>query len=153
VSEAPVRYAEDLVPGETVRLGTYRISRAELIAFARQWDPQSFHVDEAAAARNRFGDVIASGLHTLAIFQRLAVLAGESDWAVIAGIRLSDVRFLRPVRPDTVLTGGVRVARIEVEPGRGRALVARAGWLTDDRGRVLEVESEAYVRCRPSGGA
>lgn len=148
-----VRYAEDLVPGETARLGTYRLSRAELIAFARQWDPQSFHVDEAAAAGNRFGDVIASGIHSLAIFQRLSVLAGESGWAVIAGIRLGDVRFLRPVRPDTVLTGGVRIARVDFSPGRDRALVARAGWLEDDRGRVLEVESEAYVRCRPSAGA
>ncbi|MFY9931589.1 MAG: hypothetical protein WAK82_26665 [Streptosporangiaceae bacterium] len=46
-----VRYAEDLVPGETARLGTYRLSRAELIAFARQWDPAVLHVDEAAGHR------------------------------------------------------------------------------------------------------
>jgi acyl dehydratase len=152
VSQPPVRYAEDLVVGETHQLGTYQITRAELLAFARQWDPQSFHIDEAVAAQNRFGDVIASGLHTLAVFQRLSVLAGEATWAVIAGIRLGDVRFPRPVRPDTVLTGGVRVARIDFEPARGRARVARAGWLEDDGGRVLEIESEAYVRCRPSSG-
>jgi acyl dehydratase len=87
------------------------LTRAELIAFAERWDPQDFHVDPVAAGAGSFGDVIASGEQTLAIFQRLSVLAAEADWAVIAGTRLLDVRFLRPVRPDSTLSGGVRVER------------------------------------------
>jgi acyl dehydratase len=67
--------------------------------------------------------VIASGVQTLAIFQRLSVLAAETDWAVIAGTRLLDVRFLRPVRPNSTLSGGVRVDSIEIDQRRQRALV------------------------------
>jgi acyl dehydratase len=114
-----------------------------------RWDPQDFHVDEAAAAAGRFGDLIASGVQTLAIFQRLSVLAAEADWAVIAGTRLLDVRFPRPVRSGSTLTGGVRVDSVEFDPQRRRALIVKAGWLHNDDGRVLEIRSEALVRCRP----
>jgi acyl dehydratase len=142
------RYAEDLTVGETIHFGQYELSRAELITFARKWDPQDFHVDEAIAATGRFGDVIASGIHTLAVFQRLSVLSAERDWAIIAGIRLIEVRFPRPVRPDTVLTGGVRLASISHEHDRHRARIVKAGWLSDDAGRVLELEAEAYIAGR-----
>ncbi|GAA2365885.1 MaoC/PaaZ C-terminal domain-containing protein [Dactylosporangium salmoneum] len=143
------RYAEDLAPGETIAFGSYTVTRAEIVAFAEQWDPQSFHVDAEAAARGRFGDVIASGLHTLGVFQRLSVLSAESQWAVIAGVRLVDVRFPRPVRPGVTLTGGVRIESVDVDPSRRRALLVKAGWLDDEEGRVLELRSEALVRCRP----
>jgi acyl dehydratase len=147
-----VRYAEDLRIGETTPLGTFTLTRAELVAFAQRWDPQDFHVDPVAAAAGRFGDVIASGVQTLAIFQRLSVLAAEADWAVIAGTRLLDVRFLRPVRPGCTLSGGVRVDSVTFDQQRRRAAVVRAGWLHDDDGRVFEIRSEALVRCRPEEG-
>jgi acyl dehydratase len=147
-----VRYAEDLRVGETTPLGSFLLTRPELIAFAERWDPQDFHIDPVAAAAGRFGDVIASGVQTLAIFQRLSVLAAEADWAVIAGTRLLDVRFPRPVRPHSTLSGGVRVDSVEFDRERGRALVVKGGWLHDDDGRVLEIRSEALVRCRPEPG-
>ena len=69
-----------LSPGSSP-LGSFTLTRAELIAFAERWDPQDFHIDPVAAAAGRFGDVLASGVQTLAIFRRLSVLAAESDWA------------------------------------------------------------------------
>ena len=76
-----------------------------------RWDPQDFHIDRAAAADGHFGEVIASGVHTLAIFQRLAVDAVYRDWAVIGGRRLSDIEFLGPVRPGTTLIGTLRIEK------------------------------------------
>ncbi|WP_433062315.1 MaoC/PaaZ C-terminal domain-containing protein [Dactylosporangium sp. CS-033363] len=143
-----IRYADDLRVGDTFALGTYTVSRTELLEFARQWDPQAFHIDAEAAARGPFGDVIASGAHTMAVFQRLSVLGAESEWAVIAGVRLVDVRFPRPVRPDTTLTGGVRIDAIDFDPVKKRALILKAGWLDDDGGRVLEIRSEALLQAR-----
>jgi acyl dehydratase len=142
-------YAEDLRAGRHIPLGSFTLRRPELLSFAERWDPQDFHIDEGAAAAGRFGEVIASGVQTLAIFQRLSVLAVEHDWAVIAGTRLIEVRFLRPVRADTTLTGGVRVKSVDIDRTRRRATVVKTGWLDDDTDRVFEIESEALVRTRP----
>jgi len=141
-----VRYAEDLCPGTERDLGSYRLTRNELIEFAERWDPQSFHVD--ASASGYFGDVIASGAHTLAIFQRLSVLSDESHWAVIAGVGLRDVRFLAPVRPDVELRGRSRVESVDLEPERRRGLVTKRGALFAGDTQVLDLTSAAYVRMR-----
>jgi acyl dehydratase len=149
VTRPEPKYAEDLRAGQHISLGSFTLSRPELLSFAERWDPQDFHIDEAVAANGRFGDVIASGVQTLAIFQRLSVLAVERDWAVIAGTRLIEVRFLRPVHADTTLTGGVRVKSVDIDRTRRRATVVKAGWLDDGADRVFEIESEALVRSRP----
>ena len=62
-------YAEDLVIGSAWDLGSYVVTEPEIIEFARQWDPQGFHVDPDVAAAGYFGGIIASGIHTMAIFR------------------------------------------------------------------------------------
>ncbi|MDH4174634.1 MAG: MaoC/PaaZ C-terminal domain-containing protein, partial [Betaproteobacteria bacterium] len=64
-------YWEDFKVGETVEMGRHTFTEEEIIAFARQFDPQPFHVDPQAAARSAFGGLIASGWHTCAICMRL----------------------------------------------------------------------------------
>src|SRR5215211_2002317 len=93
--------AEQLPVGETIDLGEHRVTREAIVAFATDWDPQPFHVDLEFARSTTFGDVIGSGLHTLAIFQRLAVLGAYRDWAIVAGRTVRDVQFLSPLRPET----------------------------------------------------
>lgn len=142
-------YADDLRIGRVYPLGSYVVSEDELVDFARQWDPQSFHVDAAAAASGAFGGLIASGIHTLAIFQRLAVQGAFADWQVIAGRRLVDVEFRRPVRPGDTLTGSMTIDDIVVDD-RGRALVTAAAALVDqDERTVLTTVIEVLVRARP----
>ncbi|MDL9945478.1 MaoC/PaaZ C-terminal domain-containing protein [Gordonia sp. ABSL11-1] len=110
--------------------------------------PQSLHVD-AAAASGAFGGLIASGIHSLAIFQRLAVQGAFADWQVIAGRRLVDVEFRRPVRPEDALTGSMTIDDIVVDD-RGRALVIAAAALVDqDERTVLTTVIEVLVRARP----
>jgi acyl dehydratase len=150
VNETPrPAYADDLRIGRVYPLGSYVVSEDELVDFARQWDPQSFHVDAAAAASGAFGGLIASGIHTLAIFQRLAVQGAFADWQVIAGRRLVDVEFRRPVRPGDTLTGSMTIDDIVVDD-RGRALVTAAAALVDqDERTVLTTVIEVLVRARP----
>lgn len=113
-------FADDLGVGERIELGEHLVERAELLEFAGRWDDQWFHTDEAAARNGHFGNVIASGIHTLAILQRLTVQAIYGDWAVVAGRALEDVGFLEPVRPGDTLTGWIEIADITLGTTRGR---------------------------------
>lgn len=100
-------YGEDLRVGQEYHLGSYTLSEDDLIEFASAWDPQVFHVDKDAAETAQYGGLIASGVQTIAIYQRLVVRDVFDRWSVIAGRSLREVRFLRPARPDDRLTGSV----------------------------------------------
>ena len=141
-------FAEELSIGEILNLGTYEVTKGELLEFASQWDPQAFHVNEAVAAGGAFGTLIASGIHTMAIFQRLAVLGAMSRWQVIDGVQLRSVRFLAPVRAGSELAGHLVVDNVVIERSRRRALVTKTGWLNAGDTRVIELISDAYVRTR-----
>lgn len=143
-------YAEDIQPGDTWHLGSYTLSEDEIVAFASKWDPQFLHVDVArAATQSQFGGLIASGLHTLGVYQRLSVLSRLAQWRVIAGAGLEEVRFLRPVRPGDTLTGQTRIEAVEMDEVRGRGLVTCAGELTNQHGKqVFSIRMAAYVEAR-----
>lgn len=117
---SPTVFADDLTPGDLLELGEYRVEHAEVIDFASHWDNQWFHTDDDAAAQGHFGGVIASGIHTLAIMQRLTVQALFGTWAVVAGRGLDRVRFVEAVRPGDTLTGTVEVTNVELDDRRGR---------------------------------
>lgn len=140
--------ADDLQVGDEFELGSYTVTLEEMLAFSRQWDPQDFHVDVQAAEQGYFGGVIASGLHTMAIVQRLWVTSNVHRWAVIAGSGLRDVKFLLPVRPGQTLTARVRILDIDLErPDRGR--VTKQSLLFDaEDSLVLEMVSDAYLKRR-----
>lgn len=111
----------DLVVGMVYRFGEYLLTLDDVVEFAQQWDPQYFHTDPEAAAESVYRGLIASGIQTLGIMQRLTVDAVYRQWATIAGRSVDDVRFLRPVRPSDVLTGSARIDQIDVDEDRGRA--------------------------------
>ncbi len=145
--------AEEMPLGVEIDCGSYEITEQEIIEFGTLWDPQYFHIDPKEAAHSTFGGVIASGVHTTAVFQRLATLAVYNRYDVIAGREIRALRFLRPVRAGDVLTGIV-VLR-SVEPARrGRCLVTIVGTLTNQDGvPVLDLEVDSLVRSRtPSDG-
>lgn len=145
----PLLYAEDLVIGPPMDLGGFTVNRQEMVAFARRWDPQPFHTDDGAAARTLFGEVIASGAYTLAVFQRLAVLGAYRHWAVIAGRVIREVHLPRPVTAGLTLTGVLTVTDVALSRP-DRALVTKHGRLHADGHDVLTVVVEAYVTRRPT---
>ena len=109
-------YFEDYMPGTVSTLRTDTVSEASIIAFARQFDPQEFHLDASAAAHSPYGAVIASGWHTCAMAGRAMVtgyLAAESS---LPAPGVDDVRFHAPVRAGDTLTW--RATVLDARPSR-----------------------------------
>ncbi len=98
----PKRFLEDLVVGERRRSPSRRVSEAEIIAFARQFDPQSFHTDPARAAASSFGGLVASGVHTAALWRRMDHEA-NGDIAFVCGLGWDETRWRRPLRPGDLI--------------------------------------------------
>jgi acyl dehydratase len=91
------RYFEDLVVGEERESSSHEVVREDMLAFARRYDPQYFHADEDAARDSIFGEVVASGIYTMALWRRLDhEIAADIAW--ICGVAWDDVRFPRAVR-------------------------------------------------------
>jgi acyl dehydratase len=149
-------YWEDFHPGQTFELGAYQVPLAEMLAFAGHYDPQGFHVDEAAAEASPFGGIVASGWHTGAIWQRLLVqqLLGRAACQGSPGV--DELRFLKPVRPDDVLSGQFEV--VETQPSRSRpdrGTVTSRSRLENQHGEVVMSMAMRimFARRRPAEAA
>lgn len=118
IRERPVRYWEDFQPGQVLHLGSSTVTEADVVGFARSWDPQPMHLDPDAAAATDFGGLIASGLHTLSVCMRLFVDGLLLDSAALASPGFDSVRWTAPVRPADTLT--LTVVVDEVHPSGRR---------------------------------
>jgi acyl dehydratase len=97
------RYFEDYVPGLTVDCGSFSMSEAEIIAFAKEYDPQPFHVDPVAAMDGPFGGLIASGWHTTSMMMRQLVEYFVSPESSLGAAGVDEIRWPKPVRPGDAL--------------------------------------------------
>lgn len=116
-------YLDDLVVGQRFISGTRRVDEAEIKAFAADFDPQPFHLDEEAARTSLFGGLAASGWHTAAMSMRLLVDGGLPIADGLIGAS-GELAWPRPTRPGdvlTVITDVVDVAPSKSRPDRGIA--------------------------------
>lgn len=159
-----MKYLEDIVVGESSEHGAYELSADEVMAFARQYDPQPFHLDPEVAEASVFGGLTASGFHLVAIQGALVDSAtrdssGEPDIAAIAGLGLDEVRFTSPARVGDTLS--LRLTCVEKRPSASKPDrgIVRFGIeiLNQDRDVVLSSIQNVLVRRRPTssieGGA
>ncbi len=102
------RHFEDFSVGEEIDLGTYDLTRADIVEIASTYDPQPFHLDEEAAASSMLGIFCASGWHGCAILIRLLVDGLLHNTASMGAGRVDSVRWLRPVTPGR-LTASLQV--------------------------------------------
>jgi acyl dehydratase len=112
------RYLEDFAVGQTFNSGRVRVEKERIKAFAAEFDPQPFHLDEEAAHGSIFRGLAASGWHTAALTMRLLV---ESDWKPAGGIvgaGFDELRWPRPVRPGDELHLESEI--LEVRPSKSR---------------------------------
>jgi acyl dehydratase len=118
------RYLEDYRAGETFETGSYAVTAEEAIAFARDHDAQSFHIDaEAAAAHPVFQGLSASGFFTLSVTHRLILSAGTGQaWGMI-GKGIDKLRWPRPVRPGDVLRTKGEVVSVSRDPAQPFGIV------------------------------
>lgn len=116
------RYFEDYAPGIDVRYGAIAVDEADVLRFAREFDPQTIHTDPAAAADGPFGGLIASGWHTAALMMRVYATEYLNDAASLASPGVDELRWVRPVRPGDVLSVRFEVTdarRSRSKPDRG----------------------------------
>ena len=99
-----MRYFEDMVVGEKRAFGSYPVTREAVIDFASKFDPQPFHLDDAAAAKTHFGRLAASGWHTCAMTMAMMVedMTGDAQ-AGLGSPGVDELRFVRPVFPGDTL--------------------------------------------------
>jgi acyl dehydratase len=144
------RYFEDYIPGSAFEFGTIFVEEAEIIDFAKRFDPQDMHVDAESAARGPFGGLIASGWHTAGLAMRLLVDHYVSKVASLASPGVDEVRWTRPVRPRDSLRIRVSVLearRSQSKPDRGlvRTLVEV---FNQNREVVMSFKAMNILRCR-----
>jgi acyl dehydratase len=114
----PVRYFEDFAPGQVIELGRYTITKDEIVAFARQFDPQPFHLDEEAAKKTIYGGLLASGWHSAAITMRLLYDGLVKDTISLGSPGVDELRWVKPVRPGDTLSA--RLTVLECIPSRSK---------------------------------
>ena len=122
------RYFEDFAVGDVFKpSGRVQVEKDEIIAFAKKFDPQPFHLDEDAARKSIFGRLVASGWHTAAIAMRLAVEVRPFGPHPLLGLGVDDLRWLAPVRPGDVLHLEGEV--IELAPSKTKPQgIAKVKW-------------------------
>ena len=89
---------EDFTEGLVIPFGTYHLTEDEVIAYAREWDPQPMHLDAEAATRSVLGGLSASGWQTSAIMVRLVVEAYANRSAAMASNGMEEMKWLKPVQ-------------------------------------------------------
>lgn len=134
----PDRYLDDLQVGEAWESGPVSLSEAEILDFARQFDPQPMHLDPAAAAEGRFGGLIASGWHVASRVMRDFVDLAPFGATPMLGMRIDELSWLHPVRPGDELR--VRREIVAVTPFRtrpDRGTIRTATTVTNQDGVVV----------------
>src|SRR5258708_6749107 len=113
-----VHYLEDFAPGQKYATASLRVTPEDIKAFASQFDPQPFHLDEDAAKKTFFAGLAASGWHTAALTMKLLVEGELQPAGGIIGAGFEEFRWPRPVRPGDTLR--VESEILEVRPSNSR---------------------------------
>ena len=130
---ALLRFA-DFAVGQKFRSSTASVTEEQIKAFAHEFDPQPFHLDDAAAERGPFRGLAASGWHTAALTMRLLVQGGMPVAGGIVGAGIDELRWHRPLRPDETVyveTEVLEVIPSLSRPGQGRVRAASRTCLAD----------------------
>lgn len=146
---------EDLVVGSTTEIGRHTFEADDIKAFAERYDPQPFHLDEAAAEASPFGGLVASGWHTCSVFMGMLVrnlLPGSTS---MGSPGIDEIRWLKPVRAGDTITMSQKVVdkRVsEIKPDRG---IVSTEWIgVNERGEtVITVRSKVIFGLRDPAGA
>ena len=146
-------YFEDIVVGTRASFGSYQVTRDEVIAFASRYDPQAFHLDDAAAAATHFGRLSASGWHTCAMTMSMVVAnMAESQHAGLGSPGVDELRWLKPVYPGDTLRCETEV--IEKTPSRSRpemgSFRSKMTVFNQHDEAVMRFTSIGLIRTRPA---
>ena len=132
--------------------GSTTLSQEEIIKFARQFDPQPFHVDETAAADSVFGGIIASGWHTCSLAMRMMCDSYLLDTASQGSPGVENIKWLKPVRPGDTLNLTMEVLEARVLESKPTIGLVRSRWqmFNQNNESVMTMEGHGMFRRRPT---
>ena len=157
-----MKFWEDIAVGERAEIGRYTFTTDNIKGFARRFDPQPFHLDEAAAARSHFGALCASGWHTASVWMRLMVeyqrrdddarrARGEPIATLGPSPGFRELKWLKPVYVGDTISFDSEVIEtrpLNSRPGWGLMTTLNTG--TNQRGEpVMSLIGTAFVERRP----
>lgn len=145
-----MRYFEDFTPGEVITHPGITVNEQEIIEFATQFDPQSFHTDAVAAVESSFGTLVASGWHTCAITMRMLCESYILESASMGSPGVDEIRWHKPVRPGDTLRLRLTVVdsrRSRSKPDRG-IVRSNTETLNQHDEVVLTFSGMGMFRCR-----
>jgi acyl dehydratase len=146
------RYFEDLKAGDRFKSATYQVSEEQLISFAREFDPQPFHLDAAVADQTMFKGLIASGWHTAAITMRLFVQTLNFAEGAI-GLGVDELRWPNAVRPGDRLQVETEIVDLRVSRSKPNHGVVRLRNVTvNQRDEVVQTMSASALVLRRGDG-
>lgn len=131
--------------GQRYETKALKLSKEDIIEFAKVYDPQYMHIDEEKAKQGRFGNLIASGMQTMSISFKLWVETGVYGEHVVAGTGMNNIQFIKPVFPDDELRVVVEV--IETVPKRrGNGIVTvQLSTYNQEEVKVFQAELSALI--------
>ncbi|MFZ0421503.1 MAG: MaoC family dehydratase [Xanthobacteraceae bacterium] len=148
-----VHYLDDFAVGQIFNTGRLRVTKEEIVAFAGQFDPQPFHLDEEAARQSPFQGLVASGWHTAGLTMRLMVGGEFKPAGGILGVGFDNLSWPRPVRPGDELH--VTSEILEVRPSKSRPdrglLRVRMTTFNQNDETVMVFTGNLLVPRRPAG--
>ena len=148
-----VRYLDDFSVGQVFKTGRHRVDKEQIFSFARQFDPQPFHVDEEAARRSPFQGLAASGWHTAAMTMRLMVDGEFRPAGGILGVGFDELSWPRAVRPGDELHAHSEI--LEVRPSKSRPdrgmIRVKTTTFNQDGEPVMVFTGNLLVPRRPAG--
>lgn len=144
------RFYEDFKVGDRFISGGMTLTEAAIIDFARQWDPQPFHIDAEFARKWSFGGLVASGLHTMSVTLRLWLDLGIFRACSLGSPGIGEVLFPRPVRPGDTLRVVSDIVELRLSASRPDRGICRLRQVTiNQRGeQVMEQETTVFLKCR-----
>ena len=142
------RYFEGLKAGDRFKSAAYKVSEEQIISFAREFDPQPFHLDATVAERTMFGKLIASGWHTAGITMRLFVQTLNFAEGAI-GLGVDELRWPNAVRPDDVLQVETEIVDLRLSRSKpSHGIVRLRNVTTNQRGEVVQTMAASALVLR-----
>jgi acyl dehydratase len=143
-------HLDDLQAGQTFTLGSRSVSREEILAFASSWDPQPFHLDDAAAQASLFGGLCASGWHTCALTMRMICDGYLNRSASLGSPGIDALRWTHPVFPGDTLRARMTVLQARPMASRPDTGLVQCRWevFNQDGRTVLTMEGWGMMRRR-----